>query len=103
MVRKESECEMSSWLVQRKIMMKNIFINIVNAMCILRRETFVFDLNEFYNKLILASLQYNTIQYNTILYYTAMPLINKTLILDVITNSHNCSISRFRLTYGKEK
>src|SRR5690554_6492016 len=99
---------MSSWLVQRKIMMKNIFINIVNAMCILRRETFVFDLNEFYNKLILASLQYNTIQYNTIqyytiLYYTAMPLINKTLILDVITNSHNCSISRFRLTYGKEK
>ena len=72
-------------------------------MCILRRETFVFDLNEFYNKLILASLQYNTIQYNTILYYTAMPLINKTLILDVITNSHNCSISRFRLTYGKEK
>jgi len=79
-------------------MMKNIFINIVNAMCILRRETFVFDLNEFYNKFVPACLQYNTI-----LYYTAMPPINKTLILDVITNSHNCSISRFRLTYGKEK
>ncbi|MDD3501551.1 MAG: hypothetical protein PHE19_03920 [Candidatus Cloacimonetes bacterium] len=52
--------------------MKNIFINIVNAMCILRRETFVFDLNEFYNKLILASLQYNTIQYNTIQYNTIL-------------------------------
>ena len=41
--------------------------------------------------------------YYTILYYTAMPLIIKTSISDVIINSLSNSMSRFRLTCGKEK